>query len=254
MNPRHEDILSILSLRRRQSVRELTDRLGVSEVTVRKDLGMLEDMGFLQRTRGGAVLAEDRTVKRSMRQRRGELEAEKESVAEEAARLVPEGATIYIDAGSACARLAERLREMSLRVVTNSVDVVLSLGDTEGIALHSLGGSYRKEAGSFIGPLAAEAVRRFRFDIAFMGTTGISESGEFTCRNLIEAELKRTAIERAERVVILADHSKLGVTAFSVFAESAAVGVLVLDEDAAGHPVLAGLDSEVILAPAARRR
>ncbi|HUX12668.1 MAG TPA: DeoR/GlpR family DNA-binding transcription regulator [Spirochaetia bacterium] len=247
-NDRHNEIMRIISLRKRASVGELTERLGVSEVTIRKDLGFLEEMGYLVRTRGAATLAEDWENHRVLGIRREEHVDDKRAVAAAAMQLVQEGDTIYLDSGSTCALLAGRLSGMTLRVVTNSIDVVLELGDAPGIALHSVGGTYRKEAGSFIGPAAIEALASYHIDEAFLGTTGFSRDGDFSAQNLIEAQLKKAVIGRARRVVVLADHSKFGARAFAVFAKLADIDIVVMD-DFPGRAEVTALGCEVIFAP-----
>lgn len=228
-NARHTDILRILQARRRVSVADLTSRLAVSEVTIRKDLALLEDMGLLTRTRGGAVLAEDRDQRRPLLMRRAENGEGKRQVATRAAQLVEEGETVYIDSGSTCGLLAEELANRTLRVVTNSIDAVTALADVPSIALFSVGGSYRKEAGSFIGPIAVSAVSRMHIDTAFIGTSGFSAQGVFSSQNTIESELKRHVIARADRSVLVADKSKIGRTAFSVFGGVEDFDLIVMD-------------------------
>lgn len=228
-NARHIDILRILQARRRVSVADLTSRLAVSEVTIRKDLALLEDMGLLTRTRGGAVLAEDRDQRRSLWMRRAENVEGKRQVAARAAKLVEEGETVYIDSGSTCGLLAERLADRTLRVVTNSIDTITALADVPSIALFSVGGSYRKEAGSFIGPFALSVVSEIHIDTAFIGTSGFSTEGIFSSQNTIESELKQHVIARAGRCVLLADQSKIGRTAFSVFGRVEDFDLIVLD-------------------------
>ena len=246
-NDRHNEIMRIISLRKRVSVALLTSRLRVSEVTIRKDLTILEEMGYLVRTRGGATLAEDWENHRVLGVRRGENTAEKVAIAEAALQLVQEGDTLYLDSGSTCAALARRLSAMNLRVVTNSIDVIIVLGEAPGIALHSVGGSYRKEAGSFIGPAAIESLSGYQIDIAFLGTTGFSHTGEFSAQNLIEAELKKAVSRRAKRTVVLADHSKFGSSAFAVFARVEDVDLVVMDEFPGAMQVTA-LGCEVVFA------
>ncbi|HUX52214.1 MAG TPA: DeoR/GlpR family DNA-binding transcription regulator [Spirochaetia bacterium] len=246
-NERQNEIMRIISLRKRVAVGELTGRLNVSEVTIRKDLTVLEEMGYLVRTRGGAMLAEDWEHHRSLVARKEEHSVEKAAVARKALELVQEGDTIYIDSGSSCALFAAELAGMNLRVVTNSIDVVLALGDAPGIALHCVGGHYRKEAGSFIGPVAQETLTGFNIETAFLGTTGISKAGDFSSQNLIESQLKKVAILRARRTVVLTDHSKVGVEAFAVFAHADDIDVVVID-DRTDRAAFARLPFEVIIA------
>jgi DeoR/GlpR family transcriptional regulator of sugar metabolism len=247
-NARHDDILQILQARKRISVSDLTSRLNVSDVTIRKDLALLEDMGLLTRTRGGAVLAEDRERRQALvARRRRNIEA-KTAIAASAAALVGEGETVYIDSGSTCALLSERLYDRTLRVVTNSIDAINTLLDTPSVALFSVGGSYRKEAGSFIGPQAVATLSGMHIDIAFIGASGFSTEGVFSSQNTIESELKRQVISRANRAVVLADKSKFGRTAFSVFASVANVDLVITDAEPGELPALDALEVEVLYA------
>ena len=226
----------------------LTERLEVSEVTIRKDLTLLEEQGRLLRTHGGAVLAEDLDRLRTIRVRRDEHAAEKAAIARKARELVREEDTLFLDAGSTCAWLAREIRGMSLHVVTNSLEVMVELAEAPGIQLYALGGSFRREAGSFVGPVATEALGKFQIGTCFLGVTGISNDGRFSSQNTVEAQLKRQATESAARRVILADRSKYGVSAFSVFASAESIDILVTDRGFPEPGVISDLGIEVVLA------
>ncbi|HDQ15236.1 MAG TPA: DeoR/GlpR transcriptional regulator [Sediminispirochaeta sp.] len=215
-------------------------------MTIRKDLTVLEEMGYLLRTRGGAELAEDKDFLRTLKVRRREHLREKKSIARVAASFVRDDDTIFIDSGSTCTLFAEELREHSLRVVTNSLDVMNILGDTPGITLISLGGNYRKEAGSFIGPMAEENLKNFQLETCFLGTTGVSAEGIFSSQNVIESRLKAQVLGVSRRRVILADSSKCGRTAFSVFARPEDVDVLITDSGFAGTQAFQSMGIEVL--------
>ncbi len=248
-NPRTEAIVSILSRKRSVKVQELKERLGVSEVTIRKDLDLLEGEGIIQRTHGGAVMAQDYAGMRPIAAREGASGAEKEAIARAARALVTEGETIYIDAGTTCHMLASELRDFELRVVTNSLDVVNELADAENILLHVLGGSYRREARSFIGPNAVGELENININTCFIGATGFLEDGSFSSQNTIEAHLKRQALKVSRRRVILADATKYGVSAFSIFARADEVDILVTDPRFTDASKLEAKGIEVIVAP-----
>lgn len=226
---RRQAILAILAARHSLRVTDLSSRLGVSEVTIRKDLIILEEQGYLTRTHGGAVAAEQPDPLRAVRLREESNRAGKQRIAALAATLIRHGETIFLDAGTNAALLAVEVRDMELRVVTNSVQVVNTLVDQPGISLMMVGGAYRHEAGSFIGRWAEENLRRVQLDHAFIGTTGIAWEGRFSCRNTIEAQTKRAALKAARSRIIMGDASKLGVHAFEVFAELEDVSALVTD-------------------------
>ena len=249
---RHDDILHILSKLRTVTVTELTQRTGVSEVTIRKDLKLLEEMGTIVRIHGGAQLAEDHAVIRSLSVRSAERTSEKARIARRAVAFIKEGDTIYLDSGSTCLALASMIDRMSVRVVTNSLPIMQTLGDAKGIVLLAVGGTYRREAGSFLGPTTIGALRGFRIETSFLGASGISLDGTFSAGNPMEAQVKREVISVSSRRVILADAAKIGKPAFSVFAAQTDVDVLITDEDAtAGSPDLGSLIDrgiEVIIA------
>ncbi|MBU0926873.1 MAG: DeoR/GlpR family DNA-binding transcription regulator [Spirochaetes bacterium] len=246
--PRHAEILKLLSLLRTVSVGDFAQRLEVSEVTIRKDLAQLEEMGCLIRTRGGAQIAEDTRILKTIEVRQRERIEFKRSIARKARDLIREGETIYLDAGSTCLLLAKELGGINLRVVTNSIDVMVVLSAFPEISLISLGGSYRREAGSFVGPMAIEALRMLHIETCFLGTTGFSSRGIFSSQNLIEAQLKQKVLEVSKRRVVLADSAKFGREAFSIFARAGDVDVLISDSDFAHEKELRALGIEVVAA------
>jgi len=245
---RHNDIIHIIDKRRQVSVQELTERLNVSEVTIRKDLSFLEEQGYLIRTHGGAKLAEDINRLHTIASRRQQHAEEKKQIASLAASLISEGDTILIDAGSTCAALAHEIRDMNLRVITNSLDVMVELADSHSISLHSVGGNYRMDAGSFIGPAAEEALRHFHIDTCFIGTPAFTQEGLFSSQNTIESHFKSEVITVSNRKVVLTDHTKYNRNCFSVFARSEDIDILIVDTEFKGIEVLRSLGVEILVA------
>ena len=245
---RHDEIINIISRRRQVSVQELTERLKVSEVTIRKDLSFLEEQGYLMRTHGGARLAEDIGRLHSISARREAHTAEKCAIARAAASLLNEGDTILIDAGSTCATLAHAIRDMNLRVITNSLDVMVELADSHSISLHSVGGSYRMDAGSFIGPAAEESLLQYRIDSCFIGTPAFTSDGVFSSQNTIESHFKSQALKISKRRIVLSDQTKYNKTTFSVFSRAEDIDILVVDNTFEGIEKLRSLGIEVLVA------
>ncbi len=246
--PRHEEILKILTRLRSVSVQELTKRLGVSEVTIRKDLNTLEEMGFIVRSHGRAGLAEDSRTLNTLSKRKTVNVEEKRAIALKARTLIKEGDTVFLDTGSTCRCIAEAIKDMSLRVITNSLDVMNVLAEEPGISLVSLGGNYRKEAGSFLGPLPIEALKSFQLETCFVGATGFLSRGVFSSQNILESQMKQQVLSVSGRRVIVADSSKNGRSAFSVFARASDVDILITDKDFPGRESLVKLGVEVLLA------
>ena len=228
---RRRAILAILRAHERVRGTELASRLDVSEVTIRKDLALLEEQGYARRTHGGAVLAERYDPDLSLVSRRNANVRQKTILARVAGRMVGHGETIYLDSGSTCAAVAHEVVDKEVRVVTNSLDVLNVLADRANVSLLVVGGSYRHHAGSFIGPWAERSLESIHVDRAFLGTTGVSLDGRFSSQNSIESQVKRAAIAVARASVVIADGAKIGVTAFSVFSGPEDVNALITDAD-----------------------
>ena len=137
---------------------------------------------------------------------------------------------------------------ISLRVVTNSIDVMNRLGDRPEIQLVSVGGNYRKEAGSFLGPMAIEVLKHYQFETCFLGTTGITERMMFSSQNVLESQLKEAVLHASSRRVILCDSTKYGHSAFSVFARKGDVDVFITDAGFSESQAFSGSGIEVIIA------
>ena len=195
---RHEEIIHLISKLREVSVQTLTERFGVSEATIRKDLTLLEEMGYLVRTHGGAILAEDRKREESLASRQDKALKEKLAIVSRAREFIHEGDTIYVDSGSTCTLLAREVRDMTIRVICHSLGVYQELKSSPGASLFSLGGSYRKDAESFIGPIAMENLKHFQIETCFMGTASFNEKGIFSSQNIIEAQLKAEVLKNKQ--------------------------------------------------------
>jgi DeoR/GlpR family transcriptional regulator of sugar metabolism len=247
-NIRQEQIVHLISTLREVSVQALTRRFEVSAATIRKDLTMLEEMGYLVRTHGGALLAEDRTHERPLADRRDLSLNEKKRIVEKAKEFIRDGDTIFLDSGSTCALLARAVRQMTLRVLCHSLGVIEELKDSPAVSLISLGGSYRKDSESFIGQPAIENLHRFRIQSCFVGAAGFTDDGVFTSQNTIEAELKSEVLSLSKRRFILADHTKYNAFGFSVFARPGDFDVLISDSGFRDADRLSALGVEVVLA------
>jgi DeoR/GlpR family transcriptional regulator of sugar metabolism len=239
-------------LRERQVVRvsTLSELLGVSEVTIRRDLEHLERRGLLERTHGGAVLVQ------RMRTEPGYLDAivshpeEKRAIGRAAAALVEPGDTVFLNGGTTTLEVFRHLATPGIRVVTNHVGMALEAGDRD-LELILVGGQFRAPSSSVVGPLATEALRRVHADKAFIGVEGVSLRSGLTTPSPQEAEIARLMMERTTgQVTVVADHSKLGTVADFVIAPLEDIDRIVVDggiEDEYREQ-LAATDVEVVVA------
>ncbi|MFR9796907.1 DeoR/GlpR family DNA-binding transcription regulator [Streptomyces sp. MS06] len=227
-------------VRRRGGIRvnELTRRLGVSDMTVRRDLDALARQGMLEKVHGGAVpVAEASTHEPGFEAKSGLELTAKEDIARAAAELVAPGSAIALSGGTTTYALAQQLLEVpDLTVVTNSVRVAdvfhvaqRTSGPRQGAATVVLTGGVRTPSDSLVGPVADRAIGALHFDVLFLGVHGISVEAGLSTPNLAEAETNRRLVHSARRVVVVADHTKWGTIGLSSFAELDRVDTWVTD-------------------------
>ncbi|CAL9281387.1 MULTISPECIES: DeoR/GlpR family DNA-binding transcription regulator [unclassified Streptomyces] len=235
-------------VRRRGGVRvnELTRRLNVSDMTVRRDLDALARQGVLEKVHGGAVpVADARTHEPGFEAKSALEPGAKEDIARVAAAMVAPGAAIALSGGTTTYAVARRLLDVpDLTVVTNSVrvaDVFHSAsphgrgpGGTArpGAPAVVLTGGVRTPSDALVGPVADQAIGSLHFDVLFLGVHGVSVEAGLSTPNLAEAETNRRLIRSARRVVVVADHTKWGKVALSSFARLEDVDTLVTDAGA----------------------
>jgi DeoR/GlpR family transcriptional regulator of sugar metabolism len=243
-------IAELISVRGRARIGELAETFGVTEPTIRKDLSALQERGLLKRTHGGA-LAVHPNVDRELAGRQAAHRAGKEAIADACLRLLSDGDSVFLDSGTsveAVARQLARAGNLRLSVLTNSLGVAEALADVPNVDCVLLGGQLRRVDGSVVGDLAVENLQRFTFSSAFLGVSGFSELG-ISVGSLAEASLKAAVIERARRVVLPVDHSKVGATDFARVSDLDAVDVVVMDEASpAVHDLCAAYNIELITA------
>ena len=246
-------------IRRRGAMRvsELTELLGVSDMTVRRDLDVLAGSGLIEKVHGGA------TARRALSTDEPGFEpksrrqfGEKEAIAEAASELVEPGQAIALSAGTTTWRLAHCLADVpDLTVVTNSMQVanVLHHQARPDLTVVLIGG-VRTPSDALVGPIAVTALRSLHVDMLFMGVHGMAEDSGFTTPNLLEAETNKALVASAEQLVVVVDHTKWGVRGLSRFAQLSDAQVLVSDdglgEDA--QMVLADQVGRLIVAPVGR--
>ena len=199
-------------------VADLVDALGVSDMTVRRDLELLHERGLVEKVHGGAAAIEGSslfepgfTVKSSL------MQNEKNAIAGAAVSLVASGTAIAMSAGTTTFAMAQRLTDIpGLTVLTNSVpvaDVLYKDGRSDQTVI--LTGGVRTPSDALVGPFAVEVIRSLHVDMVFMGTHGMDARSGFTTPNILEAETNRALIAAGRRLVVLADHTKWGTIGIS---------------------------------------
>lgn len=191
------------------SVEALAGRVDVSPSTVRRDLARLQREGRIARTYGGALVRETFTERSFGESARIHQEA-KAAIAEAALPLVPEGGTIFLDAGTTCLALARRLVGRGpLTVVTRGLEAALLLVRSDDIRVVVLGGEVRPLSHGVVGALSSLSLGRLAVDVAFLGADAVDAERGIGEPTLEEIHVKEVAASRASSVVVLADSSKL---------------------------------------------
>ncbi|WP_439383784.1 DeoR/GlpR family DNA-binding transcription regulator [Amycolatopsis lexingtonensis] len=214
-------------------VSDLVTRLGVSDMTVRRDLDVLAGRGLVEKVYGGATSIVGKSTDepgfeaKSVRQR-----AQKEAIAGLAATLVRPGTAIGISAGTTTWTLARALDAIpGLTIVTNSIQVADVLrSSTQPDRTVVLTGGVRTPSDALVGPVAVHSLRSLHLDVVFLGVHGMADGPGFTTPNLTESETDRALVEAGRKLVVLADHTKWGTVGISTIADLDEADVVVTDD------------------------
>jgi DeoR/GlpR family transcriptional regulator of sugar metabolism len=218
----------------RQSIeaQALADELGVSVMTIRRDIKRLEQDGFLRQTYGGATVHITRSVELGFNSRALQFSAQKRQIGAHAASLIEPGQTLFLGEGTTTAQFAQFLPpHPHLLVITASLSHA-SLLASRNIRVIVVGGKLDADELTMTGPIAEATVQRFYADLCVLGAAGFDPLVGVTELDHEVAALHRLMMERSRRTLLLADHSKLGYRAPAVVAPASAVATLVTDEAA----------------------
>ena len=206
MAKRDAKILDVLTTKGKVEVSFLSEQLGVSEVTVRKDLDALQAKGLVQRQHGFATLANPNDVGGRLAYHYDE----KRHIAREAAKLVANGSTIMIESGSCCALLARELADTAegVTIVTNSAFIANYVRDSQRVSCTLLGGTYQRDSQVMVGPLVRTCAAEFYVDRLFIGADGWIEGAGFTNADQMRADAVRSMADSAAEIVVLTESEK----------------------------------------------
>jgi DeoR family fructose operon transcriptional repressor len=227
---RHQQILARARADGRVDVTSLARELDVTPETVRRDLTALERHGVLRRVHGGAIPVERLGFEPALADREGLLAGEKQRIAKAALDELPDGGAVILDAGTTTVRLAELIPlDRELTVVTHALPVATVLASHPGITLHLVGGTVRGRTLAAVGSWALRDLAEIHADVAFLGMNGITVEHGLTTPDLAEAAVKRALVHAARRVVVLADHTKIGRADFAHVERLSAVDTVITD-------------------------
>jgi DeoR/GlpR family transcriptional regulator of sugar metabolism len=255
---RREIILDLVRRTGAARVSELTATLGVSDMTIRRDLEALHEQQLLEKVHGGATSVAPSALFEPGFRAKAELQQDaKEAIASVAAGLVNPGQAIAISAGTTTFAVARRLEDVpSLTVVTNTVpvaDVLYHGGRPDQTVI--LTGGVRTPSDALVGPFAVTALRTVNVDLVILGVHGMDPRAGFTTPNLLEADTDRALVEAGRRLIVVADHTKWGVIGVSTIANLSQADMVISDGGlpADARTVLGATARELVVAGEPRR-
>jgi DeoR family transcriptional regulator of aga operon len=232
IDERRQHILSLIQDNGRVLVGELSRDLGISQITIRKDLEYLQSKRLVQRTHGGALRIQSSALfDPSLQEKQKQHSEEKHRIAAAAVKMVEEGQCVMLDSGTTTTAIAHELRKFSqLTVITNAVNIAAELASTN-LEIILIGGSLRKNSFSLVGPLAEDVLEEMHADILFLGVDGFDPDIGLTTPNLLESRVNRAMVKAARQVVAVCDSTKFTKRSLSRIVPPTAVHCVITDEN-----------------------
>ncbi|AXC12650.1 Transcriptional repressor of aga operon [Acidisarcina polymorpha] len=232
IDERRQHILSLIENEGRVLVGELSRELGISQITIRKDLEYLRSKGLLHRTHGGALRMQASALfDPSLQEKQQQHSQEKQRIAVAAAKMVEEEQCVILDSGTTTSAIAQELKKFSqLTVITNAVNIATDLASSD-LEVILIGGSFRKNSFSLVGPLAEDVLQEMHADILFLGVDGFDTEVGLTTPNLLEARVNRAMVKASRRVVAVCDSTKFERRSLSRIVPPSAIHCVITDRD-----------------------
>jgi len=227
---RHKKILEELSAKGQVRVAHTARALGVTEVTIRRDLTFLEAEGLLSKTYGGAVpVAPEVSV--SVRYRQIKRLSAKRTIGKLAGRLVKDGDIIYLEAGSTCYEIIPYLAERkNLTIIVNSLYLMRRLAKLTGHKIIIIGGQYRNERMDMVGPAAEMAISQMGGFKAFTGADDITIDAGISGADVVTVGFAKLVLKKASEVIFVGDHTKFDNPALYKIADIDQLDYIVTDK------------------------
>lgn len=251
-NKRLQEIRRLLEEESEVQNAELAERFKVSEMTIRRDIDQLSKDAAIIRTRGGAYLAPvSQQSEPSYTFRLQEGSAVKEKIAAKAAKIMQDHMNIFLDSGTTTECILKYVdKRKRYMVITNGINIAAELVNHSQISSVLIGGDFRTNTLSTAGPTAEEQVKRFRFDVAFLGANAIDENGNAYVGTTLEVGLKHSIIENSVKCYVLADSSKFNNYSLTSYINISNISGVITDSGISQKTLeqLEGCNVKVIIA------
>jgi DeoR/GlpR family transcriptional regulator of sugar metabolism len=227
---RLRSIIDYLKKSKRISVDEICSLFEVSRDTARRDLVKLEEDKAIIRTRGGAILPSEQHVIKDYSNRLSLVSSEKKRIGKKAASLIVPGDYIILDTSTTVQACAEHLEDIECTVITNSINQADILAKNSQAHIQLLGGEFHKEHRYLYGTSVIEKLSHYHVDKTFIGCVGISEKG-LTVAHEEDGMVMQKMMQQADQVILLADHTKIGVTGYFRCATLNDIDLFITDQE-----------------------
>ena len=231
---RIEEIADLLDKRGKLTLEQLESFFpNVSQMTLRRDLFQLEQVGKIIRVRGGAMsVKEVQKVSGEPYTKKTAIHTdEKIEIAQKAAALIDEGCSLFIDGGTTAMYLAKEIPDMNINVFTNGLAVAIELAQKKNLNVVMLGGQVMKDNLSTASPVAKTYFADTNFELAIISTSAFTPENGFSCGSQVEADLLRLVRTKAKSLYMMLDSSKIGKIMPYTFAHIQDIDVLITDEN-----------------------
>lgn len=225
----------IAELERTGSVKtaELSEQMGVSSMTIRRDLNYLQEEGIVSLAHGGAVLNNGSLMEHGMFYKEDTMIEEKRRIGEFCYNFVNDGDAVFIDTGSTTKMVAETIiNRKNIVVVSHSLPVQQLLAHSPGIKLIAAPGVFREKTMGFLGQMTCDFVSGMKFDTLFLGVEGVDIRHGVSVPDIVDGETKRSLVRQAKKVVVAADYTKIGISYFMSIVPLSEIDVLVTNKEA----------------------
>ncbi|WP_168118609.1 DeoR/GlpR family DNA-binding transcription regulator [Paenibacillus sp. HB172176] len=230
---RRHEIMKLLDQKQQVTINELSDLFSVSQMTIRRDLDLLESEGKIQRSHGGAVKVQ-RYMGANYEQRSSEHPVEKAAIANEAAKHIRDGMSIILDAGTTTAAMVNELeRFRNLKVITRDLHIALLLSNEErfgSLDVYCTGGRVSKWAYSMDGIYAERMMASITVDIAFMTCEAVSHDKGAMAWSPVLVGARQNSMKAANTRILLADATKFSYTSLAIFSDLEAFDEIITDD------------------------
>ena len=230
LNQRRVKILNLIREDGHAKVQDLSKIFKVTDVTIRKDLEVLENMGYIQREHGGAFLKDVGSFAKTGQLLNQSHIEEKREIALKVLELINEEYSIILDSGSTTTEIAKLLiNYKKLTVITNALNIALILGENPGISLIVTGGEFKAPTLSLTGKMAADSFKDIHANKLFLATAGISSDMRLTYPSLSDLIVKSAMIKSADQAYLVADSSKVGISSLANLGSISLIQTIITD-------------------------